>query len=167
MNGSRAEILGRIRLALSNPALEHHHGHQPEIRIFAALCFRLQHDSLVEQFRGIPAAAAKWPFVLTPSVSCNRDLINLPIWERLLSLSAVAVDFNSRGLRAELRSDSIYQRGDSGENSFERSRLRSFRTSSCRSPGPWKYLIADIEPLLRFCNPQANREISLLASISL
>src|SRR5262249_33759644 len=52
MNGSRTEILGRIRRALATPPLEHHHGHQPQIKEIRKL-FASDYEisSTVERFR--------------------------------------------------------------------------------------------------------------------
>jgi L-lactate dehydrogenase complex protein LldG len=154
MNGSRAEILGRIRLALSNPALEHHHGHQPEItdirKLFAS---DYEHGSLLERFRKEFTRVSGEMAVCSDAdsvVDAIKDLI------QSANLGTVAISQHAVCRRLQI-----------GEKSFERSRLREKLSDVELSITGAEYLIADIGTIITVSNPQASREISLLPTTHL
>jgi L-lactate dehydrogenase complex protein LldG len=173
MNGSRAEILGRIRLALSNPALEHHHGHQPEItdirKLFAS---DYEHGSLLERFRKEFTRVSGEMAVCSDAdsvVDAIKDLI------QSANLGTVAISQHAvcrrlqigEKLRAELPQIQFISEEMDSENSFERSRLREKLSDVELSITGAEYLIADIGTIITVSNPQASREISLLPTTHL
>jgi len=168
MNGSRAEILGRIRRALSSPAREHHHGHQPEItdirRLFAS---DYDHPSLVERFRKEFSQASGEIAIcsnMESVIDTLKDLI------QSCGLASVATSRHAlclrlqleEKLRAELPQIQFVNEVVDSENSSERNRLREKLSAVDLSITGAEYLIADIGTIVTISNPQASREISLL-----
>jgi L-lactate dehydrogenase complex protein LldG len=168
MNGSRAEILGRIRRAIASPPLEHRHGHQPETtdirKLFAS---DYQDPSLVEQFRTEFSRVSGEMAVCTDSesvIDTIRDLIQSS------NFTAVAISQHplcrrlqlEEKLKAELPQIHFVNETMDSESSFERSQLRERLSGVELSVTGTEYLIADIGTIVTLSNPQASREISLL-----
>lgn len=173
MNGSRTEILGRIRRALASPALEHHHGHQPETtdirKLFAS---DYQDPSLVERFRTEFSLVSGEMAVCTDSesvIDTIRDLIQSS------NFATVAISQHplcrrlqlEEKLKAELPQIHFVNETMDSESSFERSQLRERLSRVELSVTGTEYLIADIGTIVTLSNPQASREISLLPAAHL
>jgi len=173
MNGSRTEILGRIRRALASPPLEHHHGHQPETtdirKLFAS---DYQDPLLVERFRTEFSRVSGETAVCTDSesvIDTIRDLIQSS------NFATVAISQHplcrrlqlEEKLKAELPQIHFVNETMDSESSFERSQLRERLSRVELSVTGTEYLIADIGTVVTLSNPQASREISLLPAAHL
>src|SRR4051812_28500050 len=173
MAGSRAELLGKIRLALAKPSLEHHHGRQPEIspirELFASA---YPSDSLIEKFR------TEFERVSGNLAVCkNSDLVVDTIKDLILSscFKQVAVSKHEvcrrlcvlEKLRTEVPEVHFWGEDIDSENSFERLSLRGAVAQVQLSITGAEYLVADIGSILMAAGTQASRQISLLPSTHL
>jgi L-lactate dehydrogenase complex protein LldG len=173
MNGSRTEILGRIRRALASPPLEHHHGHQPETTDIRKLFASDYQDSLlVERFRTEFSRVSGEMAVCTDSesvIDTIRDLIQ----SSNFATAAISQHPLCRRLQLEEKLKAalpeIYFVNETmdSESSVERSQLRERLSRVELSITGTEYLIADIGTIVTLSNPQASREISLLPAAHL
>jgi len=173
MNGSRTEILGRIRRALARPPLEHHHGHQPEItdirKLFAS---DYQDQSLIDRFRTEFSRVSGEMAVCTGPdsvIDTIRDLIQSS------NVATVAISQHplcrrlqlEEKLKAELPQTHFLNEVMDSESSSERNQLRERLSRAELSVTGAEYLIADIGTIVTVANPHASREISLLPTAHL
>jgi len=173
MNGSRTEILGRIRRALASPPLEHHHGHQPEIteirKLFAS---DYEISSTVERFKaefsrvGGEAAVCAEP---ESAIDTIKDLIQSSSFQTVaVSGHALCRRFGlEERLKAELPQVHFVNEVLDSESWVERRQLRERLSHVDLSITGTDYLIADIGTIVTIANPQASREISLLPTAHL
>jgi L-lactate dehydrogenase complex protein LldG len=173
MNGSRGEILGRVRRALSNPAPEHHHGHRSEIsdirKLFAS---DYQHPSLIDRFRKEFSEVSGEMAVCSDTesvIDAIKDLIRSSHFGMVaISRHALCLRLQlEEKLRAELPQIQFVDDVMDSENSFERNRLREKLSVVDLSITGAEYLIADIGTIVAISNPQASRQISLLPAAHL
>jgi L-lactate dehydrogenase complex protein LldG len=173
MNGSRTEILGRIRRAIAIPALEHHHGHQPEItdirKLFAS---DYQDPSLVERFRKEFSRVSGEMALCQDSesvIDTIKDLIQSSNFE-VVAISRHALCNRlqlEEKLKAELPQVHFVNEAMDSESLVERNQLRERLSRVDLSVTGAEYLIADIGTIVTVANPQASREISLLPTAHL
>jgi L-lactate dehydrogenase complex protein LldG len=173
MNGSRTEILGRIRRALASPPLEHHHGHQPEIteirKLFAS---DFEIPSLLERFRkefsrvSGEAAVCRDPESVIDTI---KDLIRSSSFQRVaFSGHALCRQLElEQKLKAELPQVHFVNEAMDSESLLERHQLRQKLSGVDLSITGTEYLIADIGSIVTIANPQASRQISLLPTAHL
>ena len=173
MAGSRAEILGKIRLGLAKPRTEHHDGHRSQIsHIRELFASAYPPDSLIEKFRtefeGVSGKLA---------VCKNSDLVVDTIKDLIRSshFKKVAVSKHSicrqldllEKLKTELPEVHFWGEDIDSENSFERFHLRETLAQVQLSITGAEYLVADIGSILMTAGAQASRQISLLPSTHL
>jgi L-lactate dehydrogenase complex protein LldG len=173
MNGSRAEILGKVRLALAKPRREHHHGHQPVTssleELFASVSSRY---SLIEKFRkefepvggefyrcADEAAALQTIKEVIVSSGSKRVAISLhSVCERLTLAEKLPV---------ELPDVQFLTEDIDSENPFDRVRLREALAQAHLSIPGAEYLLAETGTIVMAAGGQASRQISLLPSVHL
>jgi L-lactate dehydrogenase complex protein LldG len=171
MNGSRTEILGKIRLALAKPRAEHHHGHEPvtsSLRdLFASVSSR---DSLVEKFR------REFEGVSGEFSYCANEAVAIETIKQIIAASSseeVAIsqhtickrlDLGTK-LGPELPNVHFLTEGIDSENPFERIRLRNALAQAQLSITGAEYLLAESGTIVVAAGRQASRQISLLPSI--
>jgi len=173
MNGSRAEILGKVRLALAKPRREHHHGHQPVTsnleELFASVSSR---NSLVDKFR------REFEPVGGEFYNCANGAVALQaIREVVISSGAkkVAISQHSicdrldliQKLPVELPDVQLLTEAIDSENPFDRARLRDALAQAHLSITGAEYLLAETGTIVMAAGRQASRQISLLPSIHL
>jgi L-lactate dehydrogenase complex protein LldG len=173
MPGSRAEILGKIRLGLAKPSLEHHHGHLPEIsHIRELFASAYPSDSLIEKFK------TEFERVSGKLAVCNNsDLVMDTIKDLILTscFKQVAVSEHAvcrqlcllEKLRTEVPEVQFWGEDIDSENSFARLSLRGTLAQVQLSITGAEYLVADIGSILVTAGAQASRQISLLPSTHL
>jgi len=173
MNGSRTEILGRIRRALANPPLEHHHGHQPEIteirKLFAS---DYQDPSLVERFKEEFSRVSGEIAVCTDAesvVDTIKDLIQSSNFQTVaVSQHTLCLELQlEERLKEELPQVHFINEAMESESSVERHQLRERLAHVELSVTGTEYLIGDIGTIVTIAGPQASREISLLPTAHL
>lgn len=171
MAGSRAEVLGKIRLALAKPRAEHHHGHRPQItdlkRLFASVGST---ESLVEKF------GEEFERVSGELTSCSsREAMVEAIKNVIVSaqFKSVAISRHEicdgllEKLKAELPEAHFFREDIDSENPFARKRLREALSQVQLSVTGAEYLLADSGTILVSAGSQASRQISLLPTAHL
>ena len=173
MAGSRAEILGKIRLGLARTGTGHSDGQQPQVgpirELFASA---YASESLIEKFK------TEFERVSSKVAVCNTpDLVIDTIKDLILSscFKQVAVSKHAvcrqLSLLEKLRTalPEVQFRGEDidSENPFERLSLRGSLAQVQLSITGAEYLIADIGSILVTAGAQASRQISLLPSTHL
>jgi L-lactate dehydrogenase complex protein LldG len=173
MPGSRAEILGKLRLGLAKPSLEHHDGRQSETRHIRELfASAYPSDSLIEKFR------TEFEKVSGKLAICeNPDLVVDTIKDLILSSSFNQVAVSKHPvcrrlclvdkLRTGVPDVQFWEEDIDSENSFERLSLRGTLAQVPLSITGAEYLVADIGSILMTAGAQASRQISLLPSTHL
>jgi L-lactate utilization protein LutC len=173
MAGSRAEILGKIRLGLAKPRTEHHDGHRSQIsHIRELFASAYPPDSLIEKFR------TEFERVSGKLAVCkNSDLAVDTIKDLILSscFKQVAVSKHAvcrqlcllEKLRTELPEVQFWGEDINSENPFARLSLRGTLAQVQLSITGAEYLVADIGSILVSAGAQASRQISLLPSTHL
>jgi L-lactate utilization protein LutC len=173
MNGSRTEILGRIRRALASPSLKHHHGHRPEVTDIRKL-FASDYEvlSAVERF------TAEFSRVSGEATVCSKPEDVIATIKGLIQSSGfqtVAISGHAvcrrlkveEKLRAEFPQIHLVNELLDSESAVERRQLRKRLSHVDLSITGTEYLIADIGTIVAIANPQASREISLLPAAHL
>ncbi len=171
MAGSRTEILGKIRLALTNPRAEHHHGHESVTsdlkQLFASVWSR---DGLVEKFQR-EFEAVSGEFTLCDSeaaaLAALRKIIVSSNAQRVaVSLHAICSWLKvAERLQTELPNVQFLTEAIDSENSFERARLKDALEKAPLSVTGCEYLLAESGTIVNTAGSQASRQISLLPSI--
>jgi len=171
MSGSRAEMLGKIRLALVKPRAEHHHGHSPATsdlgRLFASVGSRA---GLVEKFQ------KEFELVSGEFHFCENGAAVLQLLTQIIQSSAskqVAISQHAickrlavaEALEAQLPEVHFLGEDIESENSFDRTSLRNALAQVQLSITGVEYLIAESGTIVTVAGPQASRQISLLPSI--
>jgi L-lactate dehydrogenase complex protein LldG len=175
MNRSRAEILGKIRLALARPRIPHHHGHASvtsDLReLFASSSSR---DRLVEKFKN-EFEAVDGEFTYCPNESAAMQTIR----EAIVSSAAKKVAVSRHSICARLQISQILQAelpdvefpGEDedidSENRFARERLRDTLAQTQLSITGAEALLAETGTVVTVAGAHASRQISLLPSIHL
>lgn len=171
MAGSRAEILGKIRLALARPRQEHHHGHEPVTsdlkELFASVWSR---DRLVEKFQK-EFEAVSGEFTL-----CESEAAAIQALKDVVAASGanrVAVSQHSicgwlkvvERLRAGLPEVQFLGEAIDSESPFQRADLKESLAQAELSITGCEYLLAESGTIVNAAGAQASRQISLLPSM--
>lgn len=173
MNGSRAEILGKVRLALAKPRKEHHHGHSPVTsnlrELFASDSSR---HALVEKFQK-EFEAVSGEFHRCPGQAGTLQMIAELIRSSGAASVAVSKHFLCESLRigeslqSEFSEVRFLTETIDSENPFERARLKEALAQVQLSITGAEYLLAESGTIVVSAGGQASRQISLLPSIHL
>jgi L-lactate dehydrogenase complex protein LldG len=171
MAGSRAEILGKIRLALTKPRPEHHHGHETVTsdlkELFASVWSR---DALVEKFQ------KEFRAVGGEFTDCSSEATAIAALKELIvtsSFSRVAVSAHAicswlkvmERLQAELPGVHFLAETIDSESPFERSRLKKALAEVQLSITGCEYLLAESGTIVNTAGSQASRQITLLPTL--
>jgi len=173
MAGSRAEILGKIRLGLAKPGTGHPDGQRPQVgQIRELFASAYPSESLIEKFK------TEFERVSGKLAVCrNSDLVLDTIKDLILSSCFKQVAVSNHGvcrqlsllekLRTALPEVQFGGEDIDSENPFERLSLRRDLAQVQLSITGAEYLIADIGSILVAAGAQASRQISLLPSTHL
>ena len=171
MDGSRAEVLGKIRLALAKPRPEHHHGHRLQItdlrKLFTSVGSR---EGLLEKF-GAEFERVSGEFTTCPSREAMVEVIKNVIVSTEFKSVAISrheiCDGLLEKLKAELPEVHFLREDIDSENPFARKRLREALSEVQLSITGAEYLLADSGTILVCAGSQASRQISLLPTAHL
>ena len=173
MAGSRSEILGKIRLALTKPRLKHHHGHHVVTsniqELFASVSSR---DSLLEKFK------KEFEYVSGEFSHCADEADARQVIKQLIvSSQATKVAVSAHSICERLKIEQTLQVDLPGvrfltedidsENPFDRVRLRNNLAGVELSITGAEFLLAESGTIVVTAGSQASRQISLLPSIHL